>query len=342
MESKLNHSAIENYSKTFSDNLISTFFSGKEVISGGEILDFFEVKQVNLFILKHLFENWKMEGEHIRSPYFDYENEAVKKALEDFMNLLSQHIKIKRADFEPLLLNAVKDTILLICSPYDYYYHHIKRYDKKKIRLSALRENVRYMKINKHLHRALVEKIEAAKEEEISSEQALQYLDAVIGDMSVPPEDFEEYERRFSKIAPLNVNKFYEESSPGTANKKPAPSGNNTAKTVNEKYFRESKTLLDEIGREPGTTLVELHQNKKIKSIKKHITLNQRFMFVNELFGGDTTTFNKVLEELEAKEDYDHAIEYLLRNYAKKNDWLMESDEVVEFLGVLSKRFGSR
>ena len=339
MESKLNHSTIENYSKTFSDNLISTFFSKKEAITGSEILEFFEVKQVNFFILKHLFENWKSEADHIKSPYFDYDHESVKKAFENFMNLLSKHIKIKKADFRPLLLNAVKDTILLICSPYDYYYHHIKRYDKNKIKVATLKENVKYMKVNKHLHLALVEKIEGAKEGEISSEQALQYLDEVIGNMSVPPEDFEEYERQFSKIAPLDVNKFYEETTPDASAEKTGPINNETAKTVNERYSSESKTLLDEISSEPGTTLVEMHQNKKIKSIKKHITINQRFMFVNELFDGDTNTFNQALEELERKDNYDQAIEYLLNNHAKKNDWLMDSDEVVEFLEVLNKRF---
>lgn len=341
MESKLNHSAIENYSKTFSDNLVSTFFSGKAVITGKDILVFFEVKQVNLFILKHLFEKWKAEAEQIRSPYFDYDHESVKQALENFMNLLSQHIKIKKADFHPLLLNAVKDTILLICSPYDYYYHYIKRYDKNKIELIALKENVKYMKINKHLHLALVEKIESAREEKISSDRALQYLDEVIGNISVPPEDFEEYERQFSKVAPLDVNKFYEEAALETDHKKTTSVSKETPKTVNERFSRESKTLLDEISHEPErTTLVELHQNKKIKSIKKHITINQRFMFVNELFDGDTNTFNQALEELERKDTYDQAIEYLLNNYAKKNDWLMDSDEVVEFLGVLNKRFG--
>lgn len=340
MESKLNHSAIENYSKTFSDNLISTFFSNKEAITGSEILEFFEVKQVNLFVLKHLFENWKSEAEHIKSPYFDYDHEAVKKALENFMNLLSRHIKIKKDDFRQLLLAAVKDTILLICSPYDYYHHYIKRHDQNKVKVSVLRGNVKYMKVNKHLHQALVEKIEGTKESEISSDQALKYLDEVIGDMSVPPEDFEEYERQFSKIAPLDVNKFYEEATPDTEAEKAVPVNHQEAKTVNEKFSRESKTLLDEIGKEAGPTLVELHQNKKIQSIKKHITINQRFMFVNELFGGDTTTFNQALEELERKDSYDLAIEYLINNYAKKNDWLMDSDEVVEFLGVLNKRFG--
>ena len=339
MESKLNHSAIEKYSKRFSDNLISTFFSNKEVITGSEILNFFEVKQVNLFILKHLFENWKDETNHLKSPYFDYDNDVVKKALENFMNLLSQHIKIKKEDFKPLLVCAVKDTILLVFSPYDYYYQHISRHNKNKIQLTTLKKISKYMKINKPLHIALVEKMENAKAGALSSEEALQYLDEAIGNMSAPPEDFEEYERQFSKIIPLDVNKFYEDAGTEPEASQPEPAGSEDIKTVNEKYSKESKTLLDEIGSESGTTLVELHQNKKIKSIKKHITINQRFMFVNELFDGDTNAFNQALEALEQKNNHDQALEFLISNYAKKNDWLMDSDEVVEFLDVLSKRF---
>lgn len=195
------------------------------------------------------------------------------------------------------------------------------------------------MKINKHLYQAFVDKIESTGKVEISSEKAIGYLHEVIENLNRPPEDFEEYEFQFSQVAPLDVNKFYEDDEGQTA-----PAGNdlesgNELKTVNEKFSADNKTLLDEISQNDKVTIAQIHQNKKILSIKKHVSINQRFMFVNELFGGDTTAFNTALDGLEVMENYENAIEFLVNNYAKKNEWVMDSDEVVEFLAVLNKRF---
>ncbi len=337
MESILNHSAIENYSITFSKNLISEFFSEQNRITGNELLNFFEVKQVNLFILKHLFENWQLESQNMRSPYFDYEHEDVKRALNEYMNLLSKHISIKKKDFEPLLIKAVQDTIMLICSPYDYFHEIFKRNGSKKIKLSSMQKNERYMKINKHLYQAFVDKIESTGKSEINGEKAIGYLNEVIENLSRPPEDFEEYEFQFSKVAKLDVNKFYEE-----ATEAPVPvlnSEEEKQRTVNEKFSADSKTLLDEISGNDKTSLAQIHQNKKIQSIKKHISINQRFMFVNELFGGNTDLFNATIDNLENMSSYEDAIDFLVKNHARENEWVMESEEVIEFLEVLEKRF---
>ncbi len=337
MESILNHSAIENYSNTFSKNLISGFFSEKNRVSGQELLHFFEVKQVNLFILKHLFETWQKEAQNMRSPYFDYEHEDVKRAMDEYMNLLSKHISIKKKDFEPLLVKAVKDTILLICSPYDYFHENFKNSGSKKIKLAVMQENEKYIKINKHLYQAFVDKIEQNGKKEISGEKAVGYLNEVIENLSRPPEDFEEYEFQFSKVAPLDVSKFYEEET--VVEPAIEVEVQDKVKTVNEKFSGDNKTLLDEIGNRDQPSLAQIHQNKKIQSIKKHISINQRFMFVNELFGGDTEKFNTVIDRLEDLSSYEDAIDFLVKNHAKEYEWVMESEEVVEFLEVLEKRF---
>ena len=62
-------------------------------------------------------------------------------------------------------------------------------------------------------------------------------------------------------------------------------------------------------------------------------------MFVNELFAGDADSFNKALDKIENMGSYDEAIDYLIKKYARDNEWVMESEEVIEFLEILDKRF---
>ena len=79
---------------------------------------------------------------------------------------------------------------------------------------------------------------------------------------------------------------------------------------------------------------------KKGGSIRNHISLNQRFMFVKELFGGDGQMFNQALDELDRKASLAEADHYIQRDIAGKYGWPVESEAVLEFQSVLEKRFG--
>ena len=109
MESNINHAFIADYSKSFAQKLLQSFFSpGKSFVNGEELLSFTEIQQLNYFILKGLFSKWKEEINNLKSPYFDYEQEEVKEALKEFMNILSKHILVDKDDLSPLVEEAVK------------------------------------------------------------------------------------------------------------------------------------------------------------------------------------------------------------------------------------------
>src|SRR5688572_29161881 len=107
MDNNLSVEKIKSYSIDFANTICNNFFKINNRISGQQILTVTPVKQVNLFILKNLFEEWEKESEKLKSNYFDYENESVKAALQNFLNILSQNISISRRDFEPLLVKSV-------------------------------------------------------------------------------------------------------------------------------------------------------------------------------------------------------------------------------------------
>ena len=79
---------LHEYAEETAKELSSKFFHDKLAIEGGSIINFCSLKQVNFFVLKNLFEEWKKETAKLKSPYFDFESSDVKSALEDFMEKL--------------------------------------------------------------------------------------------------------------------------------------------------------------------------------------------------------------------------------------------------------------
>ena len=80
-------------------------------IDGAGITEFCHHSQVNQFILFRIYQDWH--------PYFDYSANEVKDGLRRFLNLLSGHILVKQADFEPLVRQAVYNSIKLILNAED-------------------------------------------------------------------------------------------------------------------------------------------------------------------------------------------------------------------------------
>ena len=52
--------------------------------------------------------------------------EEVKAALKTFMNTASQHIMVKREDFEPMLSKAVNKTLVLLLDPSKHFDDYVR------------------------------------------------------------------------------------------------------------------------------------------------------------------------------------------------------------------------
>lgn len=145
MQRKLNEDFIKEYSREFSQKVASIFFSENEIITGKEILSVTPSRQVNFFILKILFRKWQEEMKRLESPYFNYKDNQVRRAMVDLMNMLSQHIEVHHEAFEMLLAEAVEDTLILCIAP-DLYLR--RELDQREI--SVVTE-----KVTKPIHKYL-------------------------------------------------------------------------------------------------------------------------------------------------------------------------------------------
>ncbi len=336
MESKINHESITTYSKSYAEKFLNSFFSDKSVITGPEILELCNVKQVNLFVIRILFKKWKSETENLKSPYFDYSSIEIREALNNLMNLLSKSISISKDDFRPILTEATYKTLLLIFSPYEYYLREISHPDFNTISIQDLRDINKYIKINKLLMEAYIREFENNNIEEVFKEDAIKMFNDACESIKEIPDDFDTYLAAFSEVLPLELSMIYSDVS--IEDFEDNQEFSNMESTENESDSNR-KTLLDTLAAEKTESLADIHEKQHITGIKKSITINQRFMFINELFSGNQDEFEMVINYLDNCNTKKEALEFININYVEKKNWDLDKEEVQEFFDVLTKRF---
>ena len=176
MEYIVNHDVIKKYAAQLTEKLCRQYFVNKAFISGPEILSFHEENQLNLLIVKNIYLNWQKETAKLKSPYFDFEDEEVKQALKTFMNRLSEHIKVYRYDFEPLVSKSIAEFILLAAAPIEFFTAEIEALAGPKISLSLLKEFSRYLRVNRFIIDQIIREIETAGYAETFAGETIRYM----------------------------------------------------------------------------------------------------------------------------------------------------------------------
>ena len=62
-------------------------------------------------------------------------------------------------------------------------------------------------------------------------------------------------------------------------------------------------------------------------------------MFTKSLFGNSTEEFERAVEDLDNYASYVEAFNYLRKDFAGKYHWKMDSEEVIEFLEIVAKKY---
>ena len=84
-----------------------------------------------------------------------------------------------------------------------------------------------------------------------------------------------------------------------------------------------------------GLFLSDLLEKKNLSDFRKAFSLNDRFRFRRELFGGDEGRMNKAITDLNDIHTYEDSVSYL-NNELK---WNIEDEAVADFIKLLEKRF---
>jgi hypothetical protein len=82
-------------------------------------------------------------------------------------------------------------------------------------------------------------------------------------------------------------------------------------------------------------SLNDAMEKKNLSDFRKAFSLNDRFYFRKELFGGDEAKMNKVIGDLNDIHSYEESLRYL----NDKQNWELDNPTVADFLKLLEKRF---
>lgn len=84
-----------------------------------------------------------------------------------------------------------------------------------------------------------------------------------------------------------------------------------------------------------SVSLNEILEKKSLSDFRKAFSLNDRFRFRRELFGGDEERMNRAIAELNEIHSYEESIAYLHNTLC----WNIEDEAVADFLKRIEKRF---
>jgi hypothetical protein len=122
------------------------------------------------------------------------------------------------------------------------------------------------------------------------------------------------------------------------------PSVTETNETLNVGGTDDDELItLNDILRNKATaepeTVAQAFTHTPIESVGRSISLNQKFRFINQLFGGNTAAYTQAIAELDTLNNYGQALDLIQYRYASQYSWDMNSDEVNELVEILKRRF---
>lgn len=303
MSYKLKQGAIQGFSEKAASAICDQFYAEKKRADGPVLMKFTESEQVNAFLVQTLFEKWQQETLRLQSPYFNFDHEVVKEALKTFMNKLSEYISVARQDLQPLLAEAIADTVLITFDPVAYV---------EKRAADSGRLILKYIKTRKN---------------------SFEQLKSLSG---ISLADFDEHPpiepQAFAAALGMDTEALFEEESLSffdwhdEEEKKEAVSESGSSETLNDRFNPDTKL----------ETLADKLKKCKKKHLEGSLNLNEKFMFTNALFSGDKQRMSEALADLDQAESHDEA---KMKAIKYSESWDMESEEVKAFFDLIERRF---
>ena len=89
----------------------------------------------------------------------------------------------------------------------------------------------------------------------------------------------------------------------------------------------------------PQQTLSSQFNSRQVKDLKSMISLNDKLLFIRDLFNSYSLAYSEAIELLNRFESMEAAENFLKQNYALKNNWEDKQDAADKFYELLSRRF---
>ncbi len=113
----------------------------------------------------------------------------------------------------------------------------------------------------------------------------------------------------------------------------------NGSKEVNEAITGEGPSIHDQLIEQKTETGHKFAASNSIKDLKKAIGINDRFVFINELFRGDEAMYERSIKTINSFSIYAEAQYWMERELKIKLGWDNESLATQEFYVLVKRRF---
>jgi hypothetical protein len=107
---------------------------------------------------------------------------------------------------------------------------------------------------------------------------------------------------------------------------------------INETVVAEKTSLNDRL-KESKTEVAEMLIDTPVKDMKKAIGVNDRFVFINELFRGDETMYERSVKTINSFDIWPEAEYWIRRELKLKLSWKDNNEIVKQFDQIVKRRF---
>jgi len=109
---------------------------------------------------------------------------------------------------------------------------------------------------------------------------------------------------------------------------------------INELVSNQNESMNDRL-KQDKTEVVEVLKHEPIKDLRKAIGINDRFVFLNDLFRGDETMYERSIKTINSFHIFPEAEYWINRELIVKLGWDADSEIVRHFYQLVKRRFSS-
>lgn len=299
---------VDDYVDVFSQKVLAAVRADK--LTGDDLLHMTNIPQLNYHVLWQIYKYWKTQMALWQLPYFDYTHPVVDSKMKEAMREISMHILVGKGHLKPMLRRAAHLTLLLALSPYAAY-KKIFLEEPKAFSARYLQEIKKYFKINTSILQTL---IAFCKETPTTLYTPTEWAEKLEKARLEAPrlDDPAQYLDLFDKIhSDPNIHK---------------------ASTL---------LLLRDISEDTtkDTPVVSEAMLDKKRRAMQQMDDDLKKELARELFHDNQEDFQLALHHALSQKNFDHSVEFLVRKYAKKNQWNLEKENVKHLFKILFKSF---
>ena len=368
-------------------------------LDGPAVLKFTSVRQLNLLVIRQLLGQWQAETAQLRSAYFDFEAAPIQAALTQFMNVLSRHIRLGRAAYEPLLAQAAADTLSIVADPAGSF-ERLLLGTTETPTLAGLRDNLRYLDIDKAFFQGFIDNLPVGTD--LSREFLIHRFELHRAANYKAHQPLQRLVEELSTLLPLTTADLLEDGpvsaispvAPGeptlpaiapepkplapptfvvppmlppapepvaapaiSATTVPAPASatspasspvflppnqETTSVPLHEKLKAgqpSAPVLADTLRATTAPASLAERAATKVETLREAISINQRFSFINELFGGENMDYHAAIQHLDSLTTAEQARAHVTGALSQRYDWSRKEEHVSKLLKLIERKF---